>query len=135
MLKAKRIICLCQTYYQLIVAVQIKRELFPHDEVTLVLTDTSNGAKTVVENLNKLDLFEHAYLAESVREDNRRFSGVKEKANRFYQYFFSGDLTSFLPKKKYDLMLGFNYGWYAYILFTKLYKWNRHIKLKQQKNG
>ena len=131
-----KIICLCQTYYQVIVAIQLKRTLFSNDNMSLILADTSNGAEDVFKNLQTQGMFDEVFYAKNVRENRPEFKSIRNKINRFYQYFFKGNLTGYLNKRsRYDLMIAYNIGWYACILYTELCKRNPALKIAQFEEG
>ena len=46
---------ICDTYYQMIVAIQLARTVFKNDEVDMWITDHSVGAEKVSERLSTLE--------------------------------------------------------------------------------
>lgn len=52
-----RVLFICNTYMQLIIAMHMKRELYPDDESDLLLSDHSRNADTIASNLVKTGLF------------------------------------------------------------------------------
>ncbi len=135
MTQRRKVMCLCQTYYQLIVCVQMRKTVLKDDEVTLVLTDSSNNMEVIAGRIEAENIFDRVFFAAGTREKTQEFSAAKNKLYRFFQYFFPGKLTSFLPKDHYDLLLTYNLNWYTFMLFTALCRYNSDIGVCQFEEG
>ncbi len=53
----KSILVISNTYFQLIVAIQLKETCWFNDKVDIVITDQSNNSEKVAKNLSKLQIF------------------------------------------------------------------------------
>ena len=53
----KRILLVSNTYYQLIMAIQMRYTIFTEDEIVLMLSDHSKGTKVICEEIKKLNVF------------------------------------------------------------------------------
>ena len=71
---------ICNTYFQLIAAIQLKLTLFINDIVTVVLTDHSKNAYAYFENLKKLNVFDFAYFLNCRNEDYDKSNFLKKKS-------------------------------------------------------
>lgn len=60
-----KILFICNTYYQLIAAAQIKRKLLREEYVDVLLSDHSQDAASVAGRLNQEALFNHVFLMET----------------------------------------------------------------------
>ena len=58
----RNILVICDTYYQLIVAIQLKATLFKDERVSCILTDYCVGADRVVKRLKKECFFEKTFF-------------------------------------------------------------------------
>lgn len=67
----KRILYL-RTHYQVIVALQMTNTIFKDDQITLLISDDSNGANYVVEQLLKMHVVEHAVLVQIKKLNNNK---------------------------------------------------------------
>lgn len=54
----EKIICVCNTYYQLLVLLQMKMTVFRKDSVTLLLSDHSTDASVISDRLSKSNIFD-----------------------------------------------------------------------------
>ena len=50
---------ICNTYYQLIIAIQLKLTLFKEDEVSVWISDCSVNSETVADRLNETNIFNY----------------------------------------------------------------------------
>ena len=129
-----RTICLCNTYFQLITAIQLRRILFADDHFALVLTNASNGADRICEKLRELAIFDEVYYADRARETAEGFHSRRAKIDRFLQYFADGSYTSYL-RGTYDLFLAFNMNWYTFMLYSALERDNHAIRAARFEEG
>ena len=129
-----RTICLCNTYFQLITAIQLRRTLFADDHFALVLTNASNGADRICEKLRELAIFDEVLYADRARETAEGFHTRRAKLDRFLQYFADGSYTSYL-RGTYDLFLAFNMNWYTFMLYSALERDNHAIRAARFEEG
>lgn len=124
-------IILCNTYYQLIFAMHLNRNLFYEDEVSLVMSDHSKGAKKVCENLNKMNIFKKVNYMEVkwIRAENKRniLKTIVKLKNE--------NIFSFVGNEKFDEFVFYNFDFVTNMLFQKLYKKNKDIKVTRFEEG
>ena len=72
----KSILVISNTYFQLIVAIQLKETCWFNDKVDIVITDQSNNSEKVAKNLSKLQIF------------NKVNTGEKQKISARIQAIF-----------------------------------------------
>ena len=62
----KRILIIANTYYQMIVAIQLQNTLFQNDEVVLLLSDHSKGTDAIVKKLKQQKTFAQVEYLQSL---------------------------------------------------------------------
>ena len=134
----KRILIIANTYYQLIMALQLKKTIFWNDEVVLFLSDRSNNAKNVYDHLKNGQYFDQVKYIETKFLVNKK--SIIEKASNFfenvyvsnnrYKYFFEG-----IDNLYFDEMVSFNIDIMIYNFFAILYDINHNIKLSGFEEG
>lgn len=77
----KNILLVCNTYYQLILAIQMKRTIFINEQVDLWLSDHSVGAEEVVDRIKKEKIFVNVKYIKTRQKvyDRSKFSKIKEQ--------------------------------------------------------
>lgn len=120
-------VILCNTYYQLIFAIQLRKTLFENDDVTVIVSDHSKNAKQIVSKLKKAGVFTNVYYKETLwLRDYNKISFIFDflKLNKI-------DLFDDVAKEWYDEFIFYNNCIYTNLLFQKLYKRNGNIKVSQ----
>ena len=64
---SRKILFICNTYYQLIVAMQLALTVFEEDEVDVILSDHSVGAKKVADRLQDTRVFRDVLYLETLK--------------------------------------------------------------------
>lgn len=134
----RRILIFANTYYQMILAMQMKLTIFSEDYVAFVLSDHSNHAESVYEHLRKQSLFEECVFIKSKGViQNRSF---KEKAVEFFQLIFSKkNRYSFylenLSSLHFDELLFYNLEIDTYGIFSILAEYNKKLKYSSYEEG
>lgn len=131
----RHILAICNTYYQLFVAMQLKRTRYKDDRFTVILSDHSRNAKKTVERLNRETIFTKVYFAQT-KKKNARFSGLQRIATI---------LDYFLFKKKrpvstdeigsVDEYLFYNNGLFENLLYITLIKKNKSMICRRFEEG
>ena len=57
----KRILIIANTYYQLVLAIQMSKTVFEQDEIILLLSDHSKNTEEICKRLNEIHVFNKAY--------------------------------------------------------------------------
>lgn len=121
----RNVIIICNTYYQLIMAVQLRCTIKKDDDVTLILSDQSNNASCVSESLKKTGLFGAVYFVENREFIKKHASRVKAAKDVFQAVTGNIKMYSFLSEdKKYDELIFYNPDTATHCLFAILYKRN-----------
>lgn len=128
----KRILIIANTYYQLIMATQMRNTILKKEEVVLLLSDHSNNAERVCERLQKCNYFSEVYYIRT--KDlfkNRNF--INRIIDLFSLSFGTNNRYGFclneIKKLHFDEMIFFNYSLQIYGMFSILYRVNKKIIL------
>lgn len=127
------ILIVCNTYYQLIAAIQMRITIFTKDYVDVILSDHSSNSKQVTQNLCKTGIFNDVRFLQSKELDcypHRNLEGIKTVLN--------GILGEYEPLKgsgPYDLLFYFNQSVSIYQIFGYAYKCNKKLKCYRFEEG
>lgn len=132
----KNILFLCNTYYQLIVALQIKMTMFENENVTLLLSDHSMNADNIVKKLSKESVFNQIEYIQ-IRKIDYTSKNLKTKIKTLYSAFFyyDSELFRFLCNKKFDEFFYFNQNLSTNIIYSIMVKNNTNVKCNQYEEG
>ena len=117
----KRIVCVCNTYYQLLMAMSLRQSLFEHDYMSLILTDHSNNAKDVSRKLKEEKVFDDVKYAEVKELDQGKHDWAQAmgaivaivQGSIYRRYDYIGD-------EPFDILLYYNESVFVSMLFSKL---------------
>lgn len=134
----RRILIFANTYYQLIMAMQMKFTLFSEDYVSLVLSDHSNNAERVYEHLKNQQLFDECAFVKSKGIIHNR--SKKEKVTEFFQIVFSKSnryqfYVEGLSSLYYDEILFYNMEIDTYGVFSILAEHNKKLQYSSYEEG
>ncbi len=121
-----RVLFFCNTYYQLIAAIQMRLTLKKNDSVSVVLTDASKGSEKVYKGLKCSGVFEGVYHL-AVNEHKSSLQYFKEG--------IGGIHIDGMENMAYDELIGFNYDIPTCALYASLEKANRAIKCNVIEEG
>ena len=135
--KLRRILIIANTYYQMIMAIQMNYTLFGDDKVTLLLSDHSKGTDIISERLKACNVFHEVHYV--------RTKGIWDmsKADMLVNFFkitlgknnrFSACLDA-VDNLYFDELLCFNYNIDTYGLYSVLYNYNKEIKVSLYEEG
>lgn len=133
-----RRIIIANTYYQLLLSVQLKFSLFKNDEVFLLFSDHSKNAENIVNNIKKYHLFEHVKF---IRSKNLVYSNSRLTSylNLIKCILFRKSIFSFYLKGinnlNIDEILYFNPFLDVECLYIELSKYNPQIRLSMFEEG
>lgn len=134
----RRILIVANTYYQLIMAMQMKFTLFSEDYVTLLLSDHSNNAESVHEHLKKQQLFDECVFVKSKGVIHNR--SKMDKMKEFFQIVFSkSNQYEFYLKELsslyYDEIIFYNLEIDTYGVFSILAEHNKKLQYSSYEEG
>lgn len=120
-----RILFNCNTYYQLIVAIQLRITEFKADEVILCLSDHSQNAKKVVENMIRSKIFSEVYLINKYEKSIAKKS-MSDRVQQCKRMLCGSKTYDF---GKVDLLMYYNLDdFFVYEVFSSLKKANKSLK-------
>lgn len=134
----KNILIICNTYYQLEVAIQLKNTLFAEEKVEVLISDHSKGTEEVVEKLKERKVFEDCQWICSKKRNQeltffQKFQDCFEiscrKKNRFS--FFLENLS----EKRIDEIVFFNCTIEIDGIFSILKRMNKNLKISMFEEG
>ena len=132
----KKVIIICNTYYQLIAAIQIKLTIKKNEHVSVIISDHSNNAYLVYKRLLNEHVFNDLYFVKTkkVCEDQAFFlksvKGAKEAICG------RGSIFDFLPRnEKYDEFLFYNYDIATHCLFAHIERYNSNVDVSKYEEG
>lgn len=132
----KKIIFICNTYFQLIEAIQLKNTLFYYESVTVVFSDHSRNAENIVERVKSLGFFEQCYFWSSFEKmkeqkvdsrENRRLLSCEITGKDGYSNPFESNF--------YDELIYYNQLDNLKVVFAELYEKNPQIKVSRFEEG
>lgn len=130
----KRTLIVCNTYYQLIISVQMRLTVKSSEAVSVIISDQSNGAHRIYENLKKIGLFENVYYF-SPKSDAMKRSRTLNRLYYFYGGLF-GCRYGVLDKKiKFDEIVAYNLDLPTYNIYAALKRKNRALKCNYMEEG
>lgn len=124
----KKIICICNTYYQLIFSMQLKRTIYMEDYFVVLFSNHSNNAKDVVNRFKDIGYFDEIYYIKTKNIDyslERRFDFVKLMRYEIEQ----------IHNSYYDELLYYNCSVSTIALYNILYKNNSNLKASRFEEG
>lgn len=134
----KRILMIANTYYQLIIAIQMRYTIFENEEVILLLSNHSKGAEIACKKLADNNIFSETHYIKTKgivakRNYKEKFKDALDIAfksqNRFSYY-----LTN-IENKYFDEMIFHNFDLDIYGVYATLYQHNPRIAVSQYEEG
>lgn len=126
---------LCNTSYQILVAMWITYRYLPEDEVDLIITDHFTGSGELVSKAKSCGLFKQAYYARTLAFNRHSISYTKGQ-DILHLVFPKEHVREFFPlKKKYDDLYIANFDTFSQTLYNALAHTNRHMKLHVFEEG
>lgn len=134
----RRLLIIANTYYQLILAVQMRLTIFCKDEVILLLSNHSANSEEVLNRLSKIDFFSEAYYIKT-KELIAKRNGV-QKAKDFYDIILGRENRySFyldnVGNRRFDEIICFNYNIDIIGIYSLLYRNNSSVKVSLFEEG
>lgn len=97
---------ICDTYFQLMIVVQMRLTIFRNDNVDLYISDHSNNSFSIYENIMKLDLFSHVQYM-NTKDNTYSRSGI-EKVRDSIQLNFGTPKYLYIDKYNEIIFYGYN---------------------------
>ena len=134
----RRLLIIANTYYQLILAVQMRLTILNNDEVVLLLSNHSNNSDKVLDKLKSEETFSevHYIMTKGLIEKRKNIQRAKDffdivngKANRYS--FYLDDIEN----RQFDEIICFNYNIDIIGVYSLLYRNNSSIKVSLFEEG
>ncbi len=139
---SKLLFCI-DSYYQLIISINLKINIYINDEVDLVLFKTMQNAEKIYKNLLKCGLFRKVYLAETNLNMTKTNSNLIQRFPKYFDYLYSMFSPVNYTKKLFNIERIdfynelFFYGYRPLIqcIFNACYRVNKNIKCYRMDDG
>lgn len=134
----RKILIFANTYYQLILAIQMKFTLFKKDYICLALSDHSKNAESIYQKLNQNHFFEECiyikskgYIQNRGKKDKfiEFWQIIGEKSNRYIRYLDK------LSSMYFDEVLFYNLEIDIYGIYSILSVYNEKVKFSSYEEG
>lgn len=134
----RRILIVANTYYQMIMAMQLNNTVFKDDSVVLLLSDHSKNTETICGKLNEEHIFEGVHYIKTKGIPDRRNSVDKltdyfqisfGRKNR-YSYYLDG-----VQNKYFDEIICYNYGIDIIGVYSAIYWHNPNVIVSLYEEG
>ncbi len=132
----KKVLCICNTYYQLIEAIQLKCTLLQKDEVSVAFSDHSRNAELITKRLSKHNVFSRCYFWQSKKQmtlqPQKRMENLSILAKEITG---SGGFGNSFENEAYDELIYYNQFDNLKVVFAELYNQNPNIKVSRFEEG
>ena len=129
----KKRLVICNTYYQLIVAMQLNDTLWNNDRVDIIISDQSKDSYNVYKALLDLNVFNKIYW--------KKNSDICSVHTNYYKtikkmlYIIFGLQDSFITETCYDELIYYNADIYTYGIYDRLKKNNVNLICSRYEEG
>lgn len=133
----KRILFICYTYYQLIVATQIRLTIFKDDFVDAIICDSLQNIEIIASNINQHRIFTHAYTCYNKKFDKK---GSRLEKPLFVMSAVIGNprllkIREPIRNWNYDEFIYYNMTLSSVLLFDCIYKHNKRVVCNRFEEG
>lgn len=129
----KQVLVYCNTYYQLLVAIQLQRTLKRQDRVSVLLTDESRGAEKIAQRLRAAGFFHGVYYLNTKVSEAQVTAAYRLSMLRKGVF---GSLPADMPRDYVcHEFIGFNLDLSSHGVFAALYRRNRKIVCSAMEEG
>lgn len=135
----QRVLLIANTYYQLILAIQMKNTVLKESEVVVLFSDHSVNAEMIVNRLKKVKIFEEIHYIESKKIVYEKKTFAKRIRLILEASFYENTSYSYYLKNIKNLdfqeLIFFNWGIDMYCIYSELYRYNKNIKISIMEEG
>jgi len=130
----KHVLILCNTYYQIMFAIQLKEFIFPNDSVDIGITDQTKGSLRIVNNFYKINVFHNCYYIEckELEESKTRKMKIQKLSSAL---FHNSEFELLFKNKNYDNLLYFNSSYSTVAIFNILVHNNSKLLCSRFEEG
>lgn len=129
----KSILVISNTYFQLIVAIQLKETFWFNDKVDIVITDQSNNSEKVAKNLSKLQIF-NKVIWRKTKKLCQSTGGIFLNIRKL-RYICFGITDIKVTQNFYNELVYYNPDIYTYGIFAKLKEDNVNLHVCRFEEG
>ena len=131
--KKKKIIIVCNTLFQIIVAIHLRLTYYKEDEVDLIISNHTNNSKQIFLNAKNAEIFNKVIFLKNkktIRKNSHWFGGISYQIRRLGEIFHNVNIVNKIARKgKYNELLIANISIFTVLLYNRLLQKNKKIKL------
>lgn len=134
----RRVLILANTYFQLIVGIQLKCTVLCDEDITILLSDHSKNTDVICSRLKSIDGFSNTYHIKSKGMVAKRSRSAKLKDSMRISFGLNNRFFSYIEQiddQYFDELICFNYNIDIISLYSMLYKMNRNIIVSLMEEG
>lgn len=128
-----KVLCICNTYYQVIFSMQLARTIMSNFDITLMLSNHSRDSQNTVKQIEKLGLFENVVYLETKKIDY--CTGILTKFKRLVSVSLSDCFDNDVLHNYYDEMIFYNLSASTIAIHTVLSRYNNKIRISRMEEG
>lgn len=129
----KRVLIVCNTYFQLIAAIQLKQTLKKEEEVYLVLSDHSKNAENICERLKEQCFFKDIWFFDTKKLVKHR--NMFDTIKNIWLGCFGRNLLNIDKKLCFDEIIGYNLDIPSHFLYAYLKRKNKNMICNRFEEG
>lgn len=131
----KRILMVVNTYFQLIVSINLKLNKFINDDVDIMITDRTMGSKEIVKNVKKTKLFSNVYHADTYHIWREKSAFLMIIDLLYLKKDSVVRKSVYIDNPKYDELYLYNYDVFTFTLYNYLKKQNDKLTVSRFEEG
>ncbi len=125
----KRVLFVCNSVYQVLVASWIKYHCFSNDSADIILSERMNGADNIAARIKKTELFNDVSVLKVKYSNNSKINSVLKYIN------FNSFAKKYTKKEKYDILYTASMDYFIATLFDFLKRKNKQLILNYYEDG
>ena len=125
---------ICNTYYQLIVAIQMKLTIMADADVDIIITDRSRNSVRICEKVKEIHLFDKVYY-HSFKEPKSGRASTLERIYYVYGGTFGNRKYRLTKDAYYDEICCFNFDLHAHFVYEYCARINKDIRCSKYEEG
>lgn len=134
MRKTMKVLMICNTYFQIFVAIRMKNTIFVNDIVDVVISDRCGYNKEIPSRVKALGIFNNVFFKKTkyiVQKKNSAAKRINEVMNMTFGLKIFKDICNI----RYDKMLFYNIDEVTYILYSMMSKNNPDLICERFEEG
>lgn len=132
----KRVLCICNTYYQLIIVIQMKLTILKKYDVSVVISDHSNDAATVANKLKSINLFKRVFFINTKYMDQDKQKPISAIKQIIYSIGDINPFSNVFSKNEiYDEIMYYNMSMSVEMIYNYFSRKNSNIVCSRFEEG